>query len=133
MTREFLGNGLQYPTAPNPRGGLSFSSGEQKVRESIWLILATAPGERQMRPEFGCGIHLYVFAPNNAATHGHIAHEVRRALTDWEPRIDVAQVRVEEAEGQSNLMLIRVDYVIRASNVVQNLVYAFYIHEGMEG
>ena len=130
MTRAFLGNGIRYPIVVNPRGGLSFSSGEQKIRESIWLILATAPGERQMRPEFGCGIHLYVFAPNNPATHGHIAHEVRRALTDWEPRIDVQQVRVAEADGQPNLMLIRVDYIIRSSNVAQNLVYPFYIREG---
>jgi phage baseplate assembly protein W len=133
MEREFLGTGWKYPVRVNPRGGLSFSSAEQKIQESIWLILATAPGERQMRPTFGCGIHAYVFAPNNPATHGHIAHEVRQALTDWEPRIDLQQVQVDAAQGQANLMLIRVDYRIRSTNVVQNLVYPFFIREGTGG
>ncbi len=133
MERDFLGTGWSFPVRVNPRGGLSFSSAEQKIQESIWLVLATAPGERQMRPEFGCGIHSYVFAPNNPATQGHIAHEVRKALTDYEPRIDVQQVRVDEGNGAPNLLLIRVDYRIRSTNVVQNLVYPFFIREGIGG
>jgi phage baseplate assembly protein W len=131
MAREFLGSGLSYPVRVNPKGGLSFSVAEQKIEESIWLILATAPGERQMRPDFGCGIHSYVFAPNNPANHGHISHEVRRALTDWEPRIDVREVQVDSDGDGSNLLLIRVSYLVRSTNVVQNLVYPFYIREGI--
>jgi phage baseplate assembly protein W len=131
--REFLGTGLRYPVRVNPRGGLSYSSAERKIEESIWLIVSTARGERQMRPTFGCGIHSYVFAPNSPTTHGHISHEVRQALTDWEPRIDVQSVRVEEGPGQPNLMLIRVDYLVRSTNVVQNLVYPFFIREGLGG
>jgi phage baseplate assembly protein W len=133
MRRDFLGTGWKFPVRVNARGGLSFSSGEQKIEESIWLILATAPGERQMLPAFGCGIHSYVFAPNSPTTHGHIAHEARRALTAWEPRIDVRDVRVEAAAGTDNQLLIRVDYVVRSTNVVQNLVYPFFIREGIGG
>jgi uncharacterized protein len=131
MARDFLGTGWKFPVHVNPRGGLSYSSAEQKIQESIWLVLATRPGERQMRPDFGCGIHSYVFAPNNPTTHGHLIHEVRRALTEWEPRIDVQSVRVDPTVDQPNLLLIRVDYLVRTTNVVQNLVYPFFIREGI--
>jgi|SRR5579884_210282 len=130
MARAFLGTGWKYPVTVNAARGLSFSSGEQKIQESIWLILATAPGERQMLPTFGCGIHSYVFAPNNPATRGHIAHEVRTALTNWEARIDVQDVRVDSSSQMDNLLLISVDYVVRSTNVAQNLVYPFFINEG---
>jgi phage baseplate assembly protein W len=128
--RDFLGTGWKFPVYPNPRGGLSFSSGEQDIQEAIWIILSTAPGERQMRPQFGCGIHDFVFAPNNPATRGAIAHQVHAALTRWEPRIDVLDVRVASSPDEQNTLLIRVDYRIRANNAFHNLVYPFYIREG---
>src|SRR2546430_10476797 len=93
-TRKFLGTGWQFPIRINPHGGLNLSSGEQNVAESIWLILATAQNERQMRPLFGCGMHELVFAPNNPSTFGNVSHLVRKALTEYEPRIDVLEVRV---------------------------------------
>lgn len=127
MARDFLGTGLKFPIRINSRGGFSLSSGEQGIQESIWLILSTAPGERQMLPTFGCGIHNDVFAPNNATTRGTIAYQVRQALTRWEPRIDVLDVRVEAAPDAPNQLLIRVDYRVRATNRLENLVYPFYI------
>jgi phage baseplate assembly protein W len=132
MTRErdFLGTGWSFPIRVNPRGGLSFSSAEQDIEEAIWIVLGTAPGERQMLPEFGCGIHDYVFAPLNSATIGSIAHQVREALTTWEPRIELLDVRVGSAPGEPNKLLIRVDYRVRANNAMHNLVYPFYIREG---
>jgi uncharacterized protein len=128
--RDFLGTGWRFPVRINPRGGLSYSSAEEDIQEAIWIILGTAPGERQMLPRFGCGIHNYVFAPNNATTLGNIAHEVRRALTKWEARIDVLEVRVESSAEEQNKLLIRVDYRIRTTNAFHNLVYPFYITEG---
>jgi len=128
--RTFLGKGWRFPIRVNPRGGLSYSSGEQDIQEAIWIILSTAPEERQMLPGFGCGIHSYVFAPNSPATRGHIAHEVRQALTKWEPRLDVSDVRVESGAGEPNKLLIRVDYKVRSTNAFHNLVYPFYINEG---
>jgi hypothetical protein len=130
VTRSILGAGWRFPIVINGRGGFSFSSGEQSVAEAIWVILSTARGERIMRPEFGCGIHDYLFAPNNASTRGAIAYQVQQALVRWEPRIDVAEVRVQDDPDQPNLLLIHVDYRIRANNAFHNLVYPFFIQEG---
>lgn len=131
--REFIGIGWRFPIRVSPRGGLSYTSGEDDIQEAIWIVLGTAPGERQMRPRFGCGIHSYVFAPNTPATRGRIAHEVRQALTKWEPRIDLLDVRVESEAGEQNKLLVRVDYRVRSTNAFHNLVYPFYIREGSEG
>lgn len=130
QSREHLGTGLRFPVRVGPSGGLSFARGEGDVEEAIWIVLGTAPGERVMRPEFGCGIHDYVFAPNSPATRGSIAHEVRVALTRFEPRIDVEAVRVEAPPEEPETLLIRVDYRVRATNAARNLVYPFYIREG---
>lgn len=128
--RKYLGTGWKFPIRANSRGGLSWSSEEEDIAEAIWIILATDLNERQMLPEFGCGIHRYVFAPNNATTQGDIAHQVRRALTTWEPRIDVMDVRAEAPPDEPNKLLIRVDYRVRSTNAFHNLVYPFYIREG---
>lgn len=127
--RDILGTGWSFPVRLNPRGGLSFESGEQDVQEAIWIILSTARGERQMLPDFGCGIHDYVFAPNNPSTRNNIAQQVMSALTTWEPRIDVQSVRVDSSPDQENQLLIRVDYRVRSNNMSNNLVYPFYIQE----
>lgn len=127
MTRRILGTGWKFPIRVDAQGGLAYAHDEQSVQEAIWIILGTAPGERRMRPQFGCGIHNLVFAPNNPTTRGNVAHQVRQALTRWEPRIDVLSVQVSSDSESPNLLLIRVDYRIRSSNAMQNLVYPFYI------
>ena len=129
-SRDFLGTGWKFPIRINPRGGFSYSTAEQDIEEAIWIILATARGERQMRPRFGCGIHDYVFAANNPGTRGAIADQVRQALLEWEPRIDLLGVQVEAHPESPEVLLIRVDYRIRANNAFHNLVYPFYIREG---
>jgi len=128
--RTFLGTGLKFPLQVNSRGALGISGNEDRIAESIAFILGTARGERVMRPDFGCGLQELVFAPNNELTRGRIAQSVRQALVAQEPRIDVQDVRVQSAPGQPNLMLIRVDYRIRANNAFHNLVYPFFIQEG---
>jgi phage baseplate assembly protein W len=129
-TRSFTGTGWRFPIRVNPHGGLSYSSGEENIAESIWIILSTAQGERQMRPQYGCGMQEHVFAPNNAATFGNVSHFVRKALTQYEPRIDVVGVAVETPPGEANKVLIRVDYRIRSTNSYHNMVYPFFVHEG---
>ena len=128
--REYLGVGWTFPIRINSQGGFSLSRYEQDVLEALWIILSTARGERQMVPDFGCGIHDYVFAPNNSVTQGNITHAVRQALTQWEPRIDVLDVNVD-GSIEPNMLLIRVDYRIRANNSLYNLVYPFYLQEGI--
>jgi phage baseplate assembly protein W len=131
--RKFLGTSWKFPVRITPAGGLSFSSGEQSVEEAIWILLGTARGERQMLPRFGCGIHDLVFSPNNPATRGSVAHLVKDALNEWEPRIDVLDIEVTSPPGQANTMLIRVDYRIRSNNSFGNLVYPFYLNEDSQG
>ena len=100
----------------NGRGGLSYVSGADAIAEAIWIILATPPKSRIMEPEFGCGIHRYVFAPNEPNTRATIVREVEQALLRWEPRIDVLDVRVESDPDAANTLLVQVDYRIRANN-----------------
>ncbi len=128
--RDFLGQGWTFPVAPTAGGRLRWAAGDEKIRQSIWLILSTAPGERQMRPSFGCGIHDLVFEANTATLHGRVQQEVRDALINWEPRIDVIEVKVECPPEARNQLLIRIDYRIRELNAYQNLVYPFFLNEG---
>lgn len=128
--REFLGTGWRFPPYVDASGGLAWAAGEEDVRQSVWIILATARGEREMRPRFGCGLYDTVFSPNSPATRGELAERVRQALIDWEPRIEVRQVEVSSPE-QPNLLLIEVEYRVRSTNTIQNLVYPFYTQEGM--
>lgn len=127
--RRFLGTGFKFPLQVTPRGRLATASAEQRIEESILFILGTRLGERLMQPDFGCGIHDLLFAPNNPATHAVAVEHVRRALVAHEARIDVLQVSPETTAAEPSLLLIRVDYRIRASNAMGNLVYPFYITE----
>ena len=99
---------------------------EESVRQAIWIILGTAKGERVMRPEFGCGIYDLVFELNSASTAGRVAQAVREALLEFEPRIDVRDIQVQSQNG-GEVLLISIDYEVRATNNVFNLVYPFYL------
>lgn len=125
---DFLGSGWSLPSLVQ-RQQIDLSYGEQNIRESIWTILATAPGERVMRPTFGCGLHDLVFALANAATLGRVRKQVWDALVLWEPRIDVADVDVE-TKGRGEVLLINIHYRVRATNNFFNLVYPFYLTVG---
>ena len=128
--REFLGAGWKFPLQITPGGKIAQARHEQRIEESIFLILSAAKGERVMRPDFGCGIHDLVFAPNDATTLAVVTQMVRDALIAYEPRVDVLDIGVENAPEQPNLLLIRVNYRIRANNALGNLVYPFFITEG---
>lgn len=127
--RTFLGSGFKFPLQVSPRGQLAMAHAEQRIEESIYLILGTRFGEKLMQPTFGCGIHDLLFAPNNPATRTRAVEHVRRALVAFEPRIDVLAVATETTDAEPSLLLVRVDYRIRANNAVGNLVYPFYITE----
>ncbi len=128
MTTDFLGKGLAYPLQLNARGGLKESKFQQKVKESIRIILGTEPGERLMRPNFGCYLHSLIFAPNNTATANLAAHYVEDALTTWEPRIILEDVTVHNDHTNASLV-IDVQYRLKATNEPQNLVYPFYLEQ----
>ncbi len=127
--RPFLGQGLQFPLQV-VAGRMALSRGERKIEENIRFLLGTAPGERLMRPDIGCGLHDLVFAPGSAATQTRVHDAVRETLVLHEPRIDVLDITTEIPQGASNLLLIRVTYRIRENNAVTNLVYPYYVAEG---
>lgn len=130
MDRDFLGVGWKFPIQVAPNGKIAQSRFEQKIEEAIYLVLSTAPKERPMLAKFGCGIHDLVFSPNNPATSAEIVSSVREALTQFEARIDLLSVDVSSPSDEGNVLLIRIDYRVRANNARANLVYPFYITEG---
>ena len=126
MDIDFLGVGWRSPLSLN-NGSLETSRYEPAVRQSVWMILSTAKGERVMRPDFGCGIHDRVFSPNSSGTIGEIVNDVRESLTEWEPRIDLLNIDTNPDEDNPNVLLIRVHYQVRTTNNIFNLVYPFYL------
>lgn len=102
---------------------------EQDIKEAIWIILSTAKGERVMRPDFGCGIHNYVFSVINTANITLIENSVKEALTVWEPRILVTNVSVKTVDGAVGKLIVEVEYMVRTTNNRFNLVYPFYLSE----
>lgn len=124
---DFIGRGLSFPVRTDATGSVALVDGDREIVESIRLILATAPGERPMRPEFGCAIHDLVFAPADSTTAGQIAYEVRQSLERWEPRIDLTDVVVDFAEADQGTLLIDIRYTLRNTNDPRNLVFPFYV------
>lgn len=127
MTSDFLGVGWQFPIQLSENKTIALATDEASIRQAMWMILSTAPGERPMRPEFGCGIHDLVFAPNAAGTAGQLSIEVKQALTRWEPRIDVLNVEVSTDPQEASRVLLEINYRVRRTNNRFNLVYPFYL------
>lgn len=128
--RDFLGRGWRFPIRITPAGGIAMGEGEEKVRQSIEIILATSPGEYPMRPDFGCGVHDLVLEANTEALQGLATQRVRDALVRSEPRIDVLDVRARAGSNDAQL-IVEVDYRLRSNNAVFNLVYPFFLLEGV--
>ncbi|WBB95249.1 MULTISPECIES: GPW/gp25 family protein [unclassified Solwaraspora] len=128
VNHGFLGTGWAFPLGYEPGQGIRLSDdGAALIRQSIGLILGTAPGERVMRPDFGCGIHDLVFDVNDVGTAGRISRSVREALARWEPRIDVLDVYAAPDPDDRRRLLIEINYQVRSTNSRFNLVYPFYL------
>jgi len=127
----FIGSGWAFipdkGTGVNGDGGISLSSGDRDIAKSIFLILSTAPGERVMRPQFGCGIHDLVFASPGPQVFGLISYYVTQALGRWEPRIDVENVDTTVDGRNPERLIINISYTVRQTNNERNLVYPFYV------
>jgi len=129
MPKPFLGVGTAFPPRlDSATHGFVRAEYEESVRQSILLILGTAPGERLMRPEFGCGIHDLVFENLSFGTLGRVQQTVDEALLRLEPRIDVTGIDVRPG-GDGNVLLIHIQYQVRATNNAFNLVYPFYLQQ----
>lgn len=127
MSEEFVGTGWPFPLRADPNGAIALVSREREIEEAMRLILETAYMERPMRPEFGCGIHDFVFVSADESALGRIAHEVRIALERWEPRVEVVDVVATIPEHRRDTIDVEIGYSIKGSNDPRNLVFPFYV------
>jgi uncharacterized protein len=123
---DFIGRGVMFPMRVDQSGSIALSSPDD-LHSSIRMVLSTAPGERVMRPRFGCAIWDLLFEPINANTMGLMAVAVRQALGQWEPRIDVDNVVVTPDDADKGRVSIDISYRVRTTNDKRNLVYPFYV------
>jgi uncharacterized protein len=119
---ESIGTGLQLTSS----GGLMLVEGSAAIRQAIMIMLSTRPGERVMRPEYGCPLHRLAFEPNDAATAGLAIHYIRAALTRWEPRIDIVALAAEpggDLDAEGGRLAVRLDYRVRATSEIAALQF----------
>ncbi len=124
---EILGAGLAFPLMVDRRGAIALARDVQDVEQAITIILGTAPGERPMRPEFGCDVHDFVFGTIDAATLARIDVAVRASLDRWEPRVEVQTIDFDLSHAERGELMIEIGYRVRATNHLRNLVYPFYV------
>ena len=129
----FIGRGFYWPMQVDHTGSIRLTDGAADLDRSMAVILATAPGERVMRPQFGCKIWDLLFEPITANLLGLMAQVVREALAQWEPRVEVLDVRPEPDSNDATLIRITVTYRVKATNDRRNLVYPFYVIPHEEG
>jgi uncharacterized protein len=122
---DFIGSGWGFPAAISRGGSVRLFNGTAELDASIRMILSTMPGERVMRPEFGCDIWALAFAPLTPGTLGLMEHAVREAVERWEPRVTLDRV-IATPEHDNATVLIELDYRVRATNDTRNLVFPFY-------
>jgi phage baseplate assembly protein W len=124
---DLIGSGLAFPLCADQRGALALTQGVEDIEQAIALILGTAPGERPMRPEFGCAVHDFVFDTVDAAIVGKIQTAVHEALERWEPRVEVLALDVEPSDADAGKLLVGISYRVRTTSSLHNLVYPFYV------
>ena len=125
--RDIIGRGVAFPLRVDAGGAVALVNDDEDVHEAIGLILGTSPGERPMRPQFGCAVHDYVFETVDAYTVGRLERAVRIALDRWEPRIEVLAIDIDLSQAARGELPIEITYRLRATNDVRNLVYPFYV------
>lgn len=127
MANPIIGSGWNFPPRLNERGTMALTADDNEIEQAIAIILGTVPGQRVMRPEFGCRIHELVFAPNNSATAGLAGRYVVEALGRWEPRIELQRVEASPDLDSPNQLLISIEYRVAATHSNRSLVYPFYL------
>lgn len=126
---SFIGSGFAFPVQIDALGGAELSSEEANIRQSMMIILGTAPGERMYRPEFGCAIHDILFEPNTLLTAAKVEYEVKRSLSAYEPRVNDIEVEATPDEDEPSRLNISISFVIRSTNSKSNMVYPFYLRK----
>ncbi|CAB3778770.1 hypothetical protein LMG28614_00724 [Paraburkholderia ultramafica] len=127
MAARFIGTGWPFPIMPDPSGRLAYVEGDANVEQSLRILLQTAPGERVMRPDFGCEAPRLVFAPGSQQFMSLLETTIREAIRDWEPRIDVQDVTAEADPVDPSHVTVSLAYTVRQTNTRMNLVFPFYL------
>ncbi len=127
---DLVGRGWAFPPTIGPQGGIALTNDRSELKQAIEIILSTSPGQRVMRPTFGCRLQELVFAPNNSQTAAQARRYVEEALGMWEPRIKVVAVRAFPDTEQDHRLVIEIDYLVKASNDRRSLVFPFYLIPG---
>lgn len=130
MTTQIVGRGWAFPPQIGPTGGLALTHDRNELDQAIWIILTTCPGQRVMRPTFGCHLHELVFAPNNSQTIAQARRYIEEALGMWEPRIRVTQVIVSPDPNETSRLLVEIEYEVKTTRDRRSLVYPFYLIPG---
>ena len=127
MPKEIIGRGWVFPPRIDPQGGLALTHERNELEQSILIILGTSPGQRVMRPTFGCKLHELVFSPNNSYTAARARRYVEEALGMWEPRINVVKIEVFPDPQETNRLMIEIEYEVKANHDRRSLVYPYYL------
>lgn len=127
MDNSLTGRGWAFPPRLNDRNRISTVSDDADIKRSIYIIINTIPGERVMRPDFGCEIHSLIFSPANDQTAATAERYVKEALGRWEPRIDLKRVRVTPGGSQLGELFIEIAYQIKGQHDQRSLVYPYYL------
>jgi len=125
--KTILGTGLAFPIQTNPRGEIQLVSSDLDITQSIQIILGTHPGERVMRPTFGCRVHEMMFEPRDATTMSLIKKYVDEALQLWEPRIQVFAINTQSSDEQDGAIFVEIEYQVKATHDTRSIVYPFFL------
>ncbi len=127
MAQDIVGRGWAFPPQVGAQGGMALTSERTELNQAIQIILSTSPGQRVMRPTFGCRLQDLIFEPNNSHTAARARRYVEEALGMWEPRIDVTEVNVRPDPDETSRLLIEIAYKVKATYDQRSLVYPFYL------
>ncbi len=127
MDNSFIGLGWRFPILPDEAGGMGYVNGDENIEQSLHILLLTDLGERVMRSDFGCRAPRMVFAPGSEQSLRLLETTVREAVRDWEPRIDLEEVRAEADLEDETRVIVQISYLVRRSNTRNNLVFPFYL------
>lgn len=132
MCASILGRGVAFPPRLSDRNRLAMVEADAAIRRAIYLIIFTVPGERVMRPTFGCKIHELIFDPANEETAIVAERYVREAIQRWEPRIDLIEVDVVPGGAKLGELLINLVYKHKERPDRRMLVFPYYLNPGEE-
>ena len=128
---DFLGRGWSFPPRVDPvTGRFVMCSGEEDVRQSIYIILMTRLNERAMSPNFGSSLQNFVFELPDAAALALLRNEIVSSLIEWEPRVVDVDVDADTSQITNGKIILDISYVVRDTNNPGNFVFPYYLYEG---